>query len=97
MPASLPTPSATIRLTVSSPKGVIQWVSASPGQAAGHGAAVQIACHEGPRQGDRDFMAHINPGRCGLSERAWIEPSLAQATPEQGFQFEREVIRGGPL
>ena len=46
--------------------------------------------HEAPDKGDNDFMDHINPDSLTVVEEAWIEPSLAEALPEQGFQFERE-------
>ena len=72
------------------PKGVIQWVSASRGRQATVRLYDRLFNHEAPDKGDRDFMAHINPESLRVVERAWIEPSLAQATPEQGFQFERE-------
>ena len=44
-------------------------------------------CHH---KGDNDYMDHINPDSLRIVEGAWIEPSLAEALPEQGFQFERE-------
>ena len=72
------------------PKGVIQWVSASRGRQATVRLYDRLFTHEAPDKGDRDFMAHINPDSLQIVEHAWIEPSLAQATPEQGFQFERE-------
>ena len=72
------------------PKGVIQWVSASRGRQATVRLYDRLFNHEAPDKGDRDFMAHINPDSLQIVEHAWIEPSLAQATPEQGFQFERE-------
>ncbi|MGL4565227.1 MAG: glutamine--tRNA ligase, partial [Halioglobus sp.] len=46
--------------------------------------------HEAPDKGERDFMAHVNADSLRVVEQAWIEPALAQALPEQGFQFERE-------
>ena len=32
----------------------------------------------------------MNPESLRVVEQAWIEPSLAEADPEQYFQFERE-------
>jgi glutaminyl-tRNA synthetase len=72
------------------PKGVIQWVSASAGKQATVRLYDRLFSHEAPDKGDRDFMAHINPDSLRVVERAWIEPALLQALPEQGFQFERE-------
>ncbi len=45
---------------------------------------------EAPDKGDSDFMDHINPDSLSVIENAWIEPALAEAVPEQDFQFERE-------
>jgi glutaminyl-tRNA synthetase len=72
------------------PKGVIQWVSATAGRQAEVRLYDRLFSHEAPDKGDRDFMAHINPDSLRVVEHAWIEPSLALAVPEQGFQFERE-------
>ena len=72
------------------PKGVIQWVSASLGKRATVRLYDRLFSHESPDKGDRDFMAHINPGSLRVVEQAWVEPSLLEALPEQGFQFERE-------
>ena len=35
-------------------------------------------------------MSHINPDSLQVVTGAWVEPAVLQATPEQGFQFERE-------
>ncbi|MCP5131078.1 MAG: glutamine--tRNA ligase/YqeY domain fusion protein [Pseudomonadales bacterium] len=72
------------------PKGVIQWVSASRGRQATVRLYDRLFDHEAPDKGDRDFLQHVNPDSLRVVERAWIEPSLVQALPEQGFQFERE-------
>ncbi|MDH5173422.1 MAG: glutamate--tRNA ligase family protein, partial [Gammaproteobacteria bacterium] len=72
------------------PKGVIQWVSASSGRQATVRLYDRLFSHESPDKGDRDFMAHINPDSLRVVAGAWIEPALVQASPEQGFQFERE-------
>ena len=72
------------------PKGVIQWVSASRGRQATVRLYDRLFNHEAPDKGDRDFLQHVNPDSLRVVERAWIEPSLVQALPEQGFQFERE-------
>ncbi len=72
------------------PKGVIHWVSAT------HGARAEVRVYdrlfndEAPDKGGSDFMDKINPDSLQIVVDAFIEPSLAQALPEQGFQFERE-------
>ncbi|MEM1112695.1 MAG: glutamine--tRNA ligase/YqeY domain fusion protein [Pseudomonadota bacterium] len=72
------------------PKGVIQWVSAAEGRRATVRLYDRLFNHEAPDRGDADFIAHINPSSLEVVEGAWIEPGLAQAEPEQVFQFERE-------
>ena len=72
------------------PKGVIQWVSAAGGKRAEVRLYDRLFNHESPDKGDNDFMDHINPDSLQVVAQAWIEPSLAEAQPEQGFQFERE-------
>jgi glutaminyl-tRNA synthetase len=71
------------------PKGVIQWVSARHGRQAEVRLYDRLFAIEAPDKGD-DFMAGLNPGSLRVVASAWIEPSLADAEPEQGFQFERE-------
>jgi glutaminyl-tRNA synthetase len=72
------------------PKGVIQWVSASEGRQATVRQYDRLFTHESPDKGERDFLDFINPASLRVVANAWIEPSLAQAQPEQHFQFERE-------
>jgi glutaminyl-tRNA synthetase len=72
------------------PKGVIQWVSASHGKRAELRLFDRLFNHEAPDKGDGDYMEHVNPESLQVVQGAWIEPSLAAAEPEQGFQFERE-------
>ena len=72
------------------PKGVIHWVSATHGKQAVVRLYDRLFNHESPDKGDNEFMDHINPASLTVVERAWIEPSLAGAEPEQSFQFERE-------
>jgi len=43
-----------------------------------------------PDRAEGDFHAHLNPDSLRVVAQAWIEPSLAAALPEEGFQFERE-------
>ncbi len=72
------------------PKGVIQWVSASEGRQATVRLYDRLFTHESPDKGERDFLDFINPASLRVVANAWIETSLAQAQPEQHFQFERE-------
>ena len=72
------------------PKGVIHWVSASDGQRAEVRLYDRLFSHQAPDRGDNDYLEYINPESLSVIEQAWIEPSLVAATPEQGFQFERE-------
>lgn len=72
------------------PKGVIHWVSASHGKRAEVRLYDRLFNHESPDKGDNDFMEHINPESLSVVAQAWIEPSLANAEPEQSYQFERE-------
>jgi glutaminyl-tRNA synthetase len=72
------------------PKGVIQWVSASHGKQAEVRLYERLFTHESPDKGEGDFMASINPNSLTIVKQAWIEPVLAQALPEEHFQFERE-------
>ena len=72
------------------PKGVIHWVSASHGKCAEVRLYERLFNHESPDKGENAFMDHINPASLEVIKGAWIEPSLAEARPEQGYQFERE-------
>ncbi len=72
------------------PKGVIQWVSASEGRRATVRLYDRLFTHEAPDRGDNAYLELLNPDSLRTVEGAWIEPSLAEAAPEQGFQFERE-------
>jgi len=72
------------------PKGVIQWVSASHGRQAQVRLYDRLFSHESPDRGEGEFMDHLNADSLQVVEAAWVEPSLVNAQPEQGFQFERE-------
>ena len=72
------------------PKGVIHWVSVSQGKPAEVRLYERLFNHEAPDKGDNAFMDHINPQSLSIVAQAWIEPALADARPEQQFQFERE-------
>ncbi|WP_110665544.1 glutamine--tRNA ligase/YqeY domain fusion protein [Salinicola halophilus] len=70
-------------------KGVIHWVSAE------HGVPVEVRLYdnlfleEAPdRDKDADFLEHLNPESL-VTVEGIAEPSLAEATPESRYQFER--------
>jgi len=72
------------------PGGVIQWVSASHGVRATVRLYDRLFNHQAPDKADEHFLELVNPHSLQVVDNAWIEPSLAQAVPEQNFQFERE-------
>ncbi|HAS98229.1 MAG TPA: glutamine--tRNA ligase, partial [Acinetobacter nosocomialis] len=69
-------------------KGVIHWVSASKGIPAEVRIYDRLFTEADPETGD-DFLANLNPDSLKVVQ-AVIEPALAQAKPEDRFQFERE-------
>ena len=69
-------------------KGVIHWVSASEGVPAEVRMYDRLFLSEDPEAGE-DFLDNLNPHSFHVVQ-AIVEPSLAQAQPEQRFQFERE-------
>ncbi|KEQ16163.1 glutamine--tRNA ligase/YqeY domain fusion protein [Endozoicomonas numazuensis] len=71
------------------PRGVIHWVSATHGKQAEIRKYDRLFNHPAPDKGDEDFMTHVNPASLEVVT-GWVEPSLVDAEPEQGFQFERE-------
>lgn len=72
------------------PKGVIHWVSATHGKKAQVRVYDRLFVHEAPDRGGEDFMRHLNPNALQVLDNCYIEPNLADAKPEQAFQFERE-------
>ncbi len=68
-------------------KGVIHWVSADKGMPAQVRLYDRLFTVPNPGAAD-DFAATINPDSL-VTVSAYVEPSLAVAQPEQGFQFER--------
>ncbi len=72
------------------PKGVIHWVSATHGKKAQVRVYDRLFLHDAPDRGGEDFMQHLNPNALQILSECYIEPSLADAKPEQSFQFERE-------
>jgi glutaminyl-tRNA synthetase len=71
------------------PKGVVHWVSVAHGIEAELRVYGRLLNHEAPDRGGEDFMDHINMDSLSVTT-AIVEPSLAKATPESVFQFERE-------
>lgn len=69
-------------------KGVIHWVSATRGVPAEVRIYDRLFTESDPEVGD-DFLANLNPESLKVVQ-AVIEPALAQAQPEDRFQFERE-------
>jgi glutaminyl-tRNA synthetase len=69
-------------------KGNIHWVS------AGHALQAEVRLYDRlfsepqPDAGGRDFKQALNP-QAKTVVNAYLEPSLANALPEQRFQFER--------
>lgn len=69
-------------------KGVIHWVSAIKGIPAEVRIYDRLFTESDPETGD-DFLANLNPESLKVVQ-AVIEPALAEAKPEDRFQFERE-------
>lgn len=69
-------------------KGVVHWVSASKGVPAEVRIYDRLFTESDPETGD-DFLANLNPESLKVVQVV-IEPALAQAKPEDRFQFERE-------
>jgi len=69
-------------------KGVIHWVSATKGVPAEVRIYDRLFTESDPEVGD-DFLANLNPDSL-QTVQAVIEPALAEAKPEDRFQFERE-------
>ena len=72
------------------PKGVVHWVSASSGVEVELRIYDRLFTEPAPGSGVDDFRDHLNPDSLRVVSTAVAEPSLAEATPEQVFQFERE-------
>ncbi|MFT4997588.1 MAG: glutaminyl-tRNA synthetase [Flavobacteriales bacterium] len=72
------------------PRGVIHWVSATKGVQATVRLYDRLFNVPAPDRGDSEFMDHVNAESFSVIDNAWVEPSLADAKPEQRFQFERE-------
>jgi glutaminyl-tRNA synthetase len=71
-------------------KGVIHWVPAAASVPVEVRLYDRLFSHENPDAADGDYRDHINPASLQVLQGARAEPSLAQAQPEDRFQFERE-------
>ncbi len=69
-------------------KGVITWVGVSDGLPAEVRLYDRLFTEPQPDAGGRDFLASLNPDSLRVVQ-AIVEPSLAQAQPDDKFQFER--------
>jgi glutaminyl-tRNA synthetase len=71
-------------------KGTIHWVSAR------HGVQREIRLYDrlftdpNPDRGGQDFKSFLNRDSLQVLGSAFLEPSLADAAPGSGFQFERQ-------
>ncbi|MEX2517447.1 MAG: glutamine--tRNA ligase/YqeY domain fusion protein [Gammaproteobacteria bacterium] len=71
-------------------KGTIHWVSAAHAVKAEvrlYDRLFNVANPEGSKQ--LDWIANLNPGSVKVVKKAFLEPALALANPEDRFQFER--------
>jgi len=69
-------------------KGVITWVSASEGLEAEVRLYDRLFSEAQPDAGGRNFLDSLNPASKQVVT-AWVEPGLAQASPDSKYQFER--------
>jgi glutaminyl-tRNA synthetase len=71
-------------------KGTIHWVSARHAVSAEARLYETLFTDEDPmRHEGRDFTEFLNPASLELVGNAWVEPSVAGASPGSRFQFER--------
>ncbi len=71
------------------PKGVIHWVDAKAGKRATVRLYDRLFNDPTPDRGEGEYLDKLNPESLRVVENCWIEPSLADAAPEDRFQFER--------
>ncbi|MGX5175172.1 glutamine--tRNA ligase/YqeY domain fusion protein [Aliikangiella sp. IMCC44653] len=71
------------------PKGVIHWVSESHSRTATVRLYDRLFNVPNPGAAE-DFLATVNPSSLQVIDNARVEMSLANAKPEDAFQFERE-------
>lgn len=71
-------------------KGTIHWVSISHAIPAEVRLYDRLFTVENPDEQPGEFTDYINPNSLQVIPRAWAEPSLQQARPEDRFQFLRK-------
>ncbi len=69
-------------------KAAITWVSVADGVQAEVRLYDRLFAEAHPDAGGKDFLQSLNPDSLKIV-KAYVEPSLAQAQPDQKFQFER--------
>lgn len=70
-------------------KGTIHWVSARHALSARVNLYDRLYTVANPAKEEGDSTDYLNPDSIEIREQALLEPSLAEAMPEQHFQFER--------
>jgi glutaminyl-tRNA synthetase len=71
-------------------KGVIHWVPANESVPVEVRLYDRLFSHEAPDAADGDYRDHMNPQSLVVLQGCRAEPALAQALPEDRYQFERE-------
>ena len=71
-------------------KGVVHWVSVQDALDVEVRLYDRLFDHESPDAAEGDYRDHINPVSLVVKNGCKAEPSLANAAPEDRFQFERE-------
>lgn len=71
-------------------KGVIHWVAAHDCIEAEVRLYDRLFVDEAPDAGSKNFLECVNPNSLSVLTHCKLEKSLGQASPGQGFQFERE-------
>jgi glutaminyl-tRNA synthetase len=69
-------------------KAAITWVGVADGVSAEVRLYDRLFADEQPDAGGKDFLQALNAESLKVVQ-AYVEPSLAQAAPDQKFQFER--------
>ena len=70
-------------------KGTIHWASEKHALKAEVRLYDRLFTEANPDKGGQDFTEYLNPDSVEIINKALVEPSLGQATPEDRFQFER--------
>jgi glutaminyl-tRNA synthetase len=71
-------------------KGTIHWVSAAHAKTAEIRNYDRLFTVESPDSEEGDFKEYLNPESIEIVERAYIEPYLAKADADTGYQFIRK-------